>query len=138
MKNLNMKTIKMLEFALVFTFINHFTFCAQNNRSTIIENKKNAESAINYALLKNANDHNVIDLQYKIIQDSVSAVKIAETILFRIYKKDNIIKQQPYEIHHIKNYWYLSGTLPKKTLGGTFLIIIDDRNSQIIKITHGK
>ena len=133
-----MKTLNILGFAVIFTFVNHFTSHAQNNRTTTIENRKNAENAINYALLKNANDHNVIDLQYKIIQDSVSAVKIAETILFRIYRKDNIIRQQPYEIHHIKNYWYLSGTLPKKTIGGTFLIIIDDRNSQIIKITHGK
>jgi hypothetical protein len=30
------------------------------------------------------------------------------------------------------------GTLPTGYLGGTFLIIIDSRNCQILKLIHGK
>ena len=59
-------------------------------------------------------------------------------MLFSIYGKDNIIKQSPYEIYFIDNYWVIGGTLPKEYLGGTFLIIIDSRNCKIIRITHGK
>ena len=52
--------------------------------------------------------------------------------------KENIEKQKPYEIFLIDNHWILSGTLPTNKDGGTFLIIIDARNSKVIKITHGK
>lgn len=99
--------------------------------------KKYAEEELKFALSDTAN-HNVINTKATIIKDSLTATTIAETVLFEIYGKANIIKQKPYEVYHIDNYWFLKGTLPKGSLGGTFLIIMDDRNSQIIKITHGK
>ena len=55
-----------------------------------------------------------------------------------IYGKENIESQKPYEHYLIKNYWIIAGTLKKDIVGGTFLIIIDARNSKILKITHGK
>ena len=73
-----------------------------------------------------------------VITDKETATIVAETILFKIYGKDNITKQRPYEINHIDNYWVLNGTLPKNMLGGTFLIIINSTNGQIVKLTHGK
>ncbi|NRS90222.1 hypothetical protein HNQ02_003159 [Flavobacterium sp. 7E] len=73
-----------------------------------------------------------------VIPDKETAVIIAETILFKIYGKDNIIKQRPYGINQIDNYWVLYGTLPQNMLGGTFLIILNSTNGQIIKLTHGK
>jgi len=68
----------------------------------------------------------------------LTAISVAEPILFSIYGKDNITKQRPYEIYFIDNYWVIAGTLPKGYLGGTFLIIIDSKDSEIIRITHGK
>lgn len=82
--------------------------------------------------------HNVVDYKTVIIKDTISAVKIAETILFDIYGKQNIEKQKPYEIYFLDQYWIISGTLPENYKGGTFLIIIDSRNSKILKITYGK
>lgn len=73
-----------------------------------------------------------------VITDKETATIVAETILFKIYGRDNITKQRPYEINQIENYWVLNGTLPKNMLGGTFLIIINSTNGQIVKLTHGK
>lgn len=44
----------------------------------------------------------------KVISDKETAEIIAETILFKIYGKDNIIKQRPYEINQIDNFWVLN------------------------------
>ena len=96
-----------------------------------------AETELKKALSANSG-HNVVDNKSKIITDSAMAISVCETILFSIYNKDNIIRQRPYSIHLIDNYWVISGTLPKLKLGGVFLIIMDARDSKIIKITHGK
>jgi hypothetical protein len=90
----------------------------------------------------NNSGHNVID-DKKIIKDSATAIKVVEPIIFNIYGKDNIIKQRPYEVHFLDNFWVINGTLPKPkgniiTVGGTFLIIMDSRNGVILKISHGK
>ncbi|KAF2508281.1 YbbC/YhhH family protein [Flavobacterium foetidum] len=109
--------------------------CAQNKR--LILGKEYAKEELKNALSKKP-QHNVVNNKEIIIKDSITATKIAEPILYNIYGKENIEKQRPYEIYLLENYWVISGTLPENYLGGTFLIIIDARNSQIIKITHGK
>jgi hypothetical protein len=81
--------------------------------------------------------HNVINFKEPIIKDSTTAVAVAEPILFGIYGKDNILEQKPYKIHHINDYWLISGTLHTH-VGGTFLIIIYAKDSKVIRITHGK
>ncbi|RKR05201.1 NTF2 fold immunity protein of polymorphic toxin system component [Flavobacterium sp. 90] len=109
--------------------------CAQNKR--LVLGKENAKEELKIALSKKS-QHNVIDYKELIIKDSVTAIKVAEPILIDIYGKENIEKQKPYETYLLENYWVISGTLPADYSGGTFLIIIDARNSQVIKITHGK
>ena len=66
------------------------------------------------------------------------AIATVEPILFSIYGKQLISKQRPYEVYLIDGYWYLSGTLPKARLGGTFEIIVEANNGRILKLTHGK
>ena len=99
--------------------------------------KSYAEQELKLAL-SDKSQHNVINKKTSIINDSLTAIKIAEPILFSIYGKDNITEQQPYEIYLIDNYWVIGGTLSKEYIGGTFLIIIDSHDCRIIKITHGK
>ena len=111
--------------------------CGQSEKDSLDLGKKFAEGALEFAL-SGEKQHNVIDIERVIVKDSLTATTIAESILFGIYGESNIIKQKPYDIYHINNYWILSGTLQKNMVGGVFLIIIDDRNSQVIKITHGK
>lgn len=72
-----------------------------------------------------------------IFKDKETAIQISEPILFMIYGKDNIISQRPYETNFIDGYWILNGTLAENAGGGTFLIINNATNGQIIELTHG-
>lgn len=124
-----------MKYFLLVILIFSLSCCSQNKR--LILGKEYAQEELKIALSKEP-QHNVVDYKTIIIKDSVSAVKIAETILFDIYGKQKIEKQKPYEIYFLDQYWIISGTLPEGYIGGTFLIIIDARNSNILKITHGK
>ena len=73
-----------------------------------------------------------------LISDKETAIAISEAILFKIYGKENIIKQKPYEINKIDEHYIINGTLSDNAIGGTFLIILNAKNSQVIKLTHGK
>jgi len=130
-----MKFIKSILTLLILTI--YLAACGQSKSDRLILGKKYAEEELKSAL-SDTTKHNVIKPNTTIIKDSLTATTIAESVLFGIYGKANITKQKPYEIYHIENYWLLTGTLPKGWYGGTFLIILDDRNSQIIKLTHGK
>ncbi len=98
--------------------------------------KEVAEKSLKSALSKEY-QHNVVDNKNLIIKDSLTAINVAEPILFNIYGKEKIEYEKPYEVYMIDNYWVIGGTLPEDAYGGSFLIIIDARNSQVLKITHG-
>jgi len=115
-----------------FLFVFVFNSCAQSDANRIY-----AEKELKLAL-KNEKQHNVINNKDLILKDEASAVKMAEIVLFNVYGEKSIKEQKPYEIHLINDYWVISGTLKEGYLGGTFLIIINAKNSEIIKITHGK
>ncbi|MCD0490121.1 YbbC/YhhH family protein [Pedobacter sp. MC2016-14] len=72
------------------------------------------------------------------IKNDATAVKVVEPILFDIYGRDHIIDERPYEVQMIGNYYIIDGTLTSESDGGTFHIVIDKRNSRIVKLTHGK
>ena len=65
------------------------------------------------------------------------AIEYAEMILFKVYGKEHIISERPYNIYNIRGFWYIDGTLKEK-LGGTFEIIFNSKNGQIIRLCHGK
>ena len=90
--------------------------------------------------LREINDstlHNAIGKD-EIITDEKTAISIAEPLLFSVYGKENIVKQRPYKIGKVQNYWVISGSLPKPQIGGVFEIIIDSKNGQVIRLTHGE
>lgn len=130
-----MTTAKAIYF-FIFLMLT-LTACGQQQNARTILGKSYAENELKSALSDKI-QHNVIDTKKVIIKDSVTAISVAELILFSIYGKDNITRQQPYETYFIDNYWIISGTLPKNYVGGTFLIIMDASNGRIVKITHGK
>ena len=130
-----MKKVKTLFLLTLLTFA--MAACGQTKNERTILGKSYAEQELKSALTDKS-QHNVIDNKTIIIKDSLTAINIVEPILFSIYGKDKITKQRPYEIYFIDNYWLITGTLPKEKVGGTFLIIVDSRDSRIIKITHGK
>jgi NTF2 fold immunity protein len=73
-----------------------------------------------------------------LITDRETAIAMAEPLLFKICGKENIESERPYEIYLIDGYWYISGTLPKGYLGGTFIIIINSINGEVIRLIHEK
>jgi hypothetical protein len=132
---MSMTTAKAIYF---FTFLMlTLIACGQQQNARTILGKSYAENELKSAL-SDKTQHNVIDNKTVIIKDSSTAISVAEPILFSIYGKNNITQQRPYETYFIDNYWIIGGTLPKKSVGGTFLIIMDASNGRIIKITHGK
>ena len=66
------------------------------------------------------------------------AKKIAIMILFRTYGWFNIVKQKPYFIYYLDNYWVLLGTGKRPRRGGGFLIVINSQNGCVELLTHGK
>lgn len=87
--------------------------------------------------IRDSTSHNVIGKD-EFITDEKTAISIAQPILFNGYRKDNILKQRPYKIGKVKNYWIIYGNIPKNQIGGVFEIIIDSKNGEIIRLTHGE
>ena len=73
-----------------------------------------------------------------LINDKQTLIEIAEPILFRVYGKENIISERPYEIYLFGDYWIMNGTMPLSMKGGTFTIAINRKTCKVIGITHGK
>jgi hypothetical protein len=111
------------------------TSCGQAKSDRTQFGVEYAKSELKDALYNKKEKQILVDT---VIKDKETATIVAEAILFKIYGKDKITKQRPYEINKINNYWVLNGTLPKNMLGGTFLIIINSTNGQIVKLSHGK
>ena len=133
--NRPMIKIKAIYFLTLLTFT--LTACGQTKGDRTILGKAYAEQELKSSLADKSK-HNVIDNKTAIIKDSLTAINVAEPILFSIYGKDNITKQRPYEVYFKDNYWLITGTLPSGWKGGTFLIIIDSRDCKVIRISHGK
>jgi len=103
----------------------------------LILGRGHAQRALNEVLLGYFRHNLVGGRNRNIIDNEDTALKIAEIILFSIYTEENIVRQRPYEIYLIDHYWVISGTIPEGYRDGTFLIIINAQNAQILQVTHG-
>ncbi len=72
------------------------------------------------------------------IESKKEAAKLVEPILFEKYGKERIINQKPYEIRMVNGFWVIKGTILKKSVGGTFSVVIDSGSGNIEKIYHSK
>jgi hypothetical protein len=73
-----------------------------------------------------------------LINDEQTLIEVTEPILFKVYGKENIINERPYEIYLFGDNWIMKGTLPLDMKGGTFTIAVNRKNCKIIGITHEK
>jgi hypothetical protein len=73
-----------------------------------------------------------------VIPDKQTAIAIVEPILFKIYGKDQILGEKPYNANLVDGYWIINGSLPKGWIGGVFLIILSSTDARVIKLIHGK
>ena len=74
----------------------------------------------------------------KVIPDKETAVAVAEPILYKIYGRDHIIHEKPYNIKLFDGYWFLRGSLPEGWVGGTFSIILSAKDGRVIRLVHYK
>ena len=97
-----------------------------------------AKEELKNALSTDTTKLEILDKNELLIKNENTAISIAEPILFDIYGKSKIEDEKPYEVYLIDNYWVINGTLNRFSSGGTFVIIIDARNSKVLKIIHYK
>lgn len=76
--------------------------------------------------------------KFRLIPKEKTAISYAEIILFELYSKKRIESQKPYQVKMVKDYWIITGTLPKGMKGGVFNLVIDSWNGKIILCKHGK
>lgn len=113
---------------------NFIAFGQESKRSHLT---KNQAKEILEKSLTDSTLHNAIGTT-PILNEKDEVVSFAESVLFQQYDKNAIEIQKPYDVFQIDKYWLVSGTLPKGKLGGTFKVIIDSHNYQVIRLTHGK
>lgn len=123
---------KIIFIALIFSVI---ISCKQTKSDRTLFGFDYAKRELKEALSNKKEKQILVDT---VITDKETAILVAETILFKIYGKDNIMQQRPYEVNLIDKYWVVNGTLPKDWLGGTFVIIINSVDGQIVKLAHEK
>jgi hypothetical protein len=73
-----------------------------------------------------------------LINNEKELIQIVEPILFKIYGKNKIIQERPYDVYLFGDYWMLTGTLPEGMKGGTFSIGINRKTCEVVGISHGK
>jgi hypothetical protein len=108
--------------------------CGQSLSSRTVKGEKYAKQQVELAV----KDIDKAPFYKTLLTTQATAVAVAEPILFGIYEKRNITRQRPYEVYLINGFWYITGTLPQDSRGGTFQIIIDAKNSQVIALSHGR
>lgn len=86
-----------------------------------------------------ADPYGVYNKKDGVVPSPKIAVEIAEVILFHIYGKESIERQQPYSVSLVNKYmWNINGRLKKGYEGGCFHITIDKRDGRILQISHEK
>ena len=73
-----------------------------------------------------------------LLPDKKTTINFVDSILFKKYGKENILDQKPYEIYLIDNYWWVKGTIPKEAVGGSFKIIVNAVDKELIYLIHQK
>lgn len=106
--------------------------CGQTTKGRAVAGEAYAREQVRQAVREPAN------FPATVLPTKQVAVAIAEAILFPIYGQPNIVNERPYEVYRIDGYWYISGTLPAGYDGGTFEIVLNASNGQVLRLAHGK
>lgn len=121
---------------IIIVMISTFS-CSQNLNDKTAISRENAEYLLKEVIANNKL-HNIIDSNYTVIKNEKTLINVIEPILFDIYGQENIEKQKPYKVHNFDNYYVVGGSLESGKSGGNFLLIINKKNAEILKITHEK
>lgn len=71
-----------------------------------------------------------------LVPDKETAIKIAEAVLFRLYGKEEIVWQRPYEVKLENDVWFISGTMKHEMMGTVFNIAISRQTGEIVHLQY--
>jgi len=72
-----------------------------------------------------------------LVSDQKMAIAIAESVLFHVYGERTIREQRPYIVKHVRDKWIIDGAPPPRGMaGGSFHIVISQRDGRVLEITH--
>ena len=72
-----------------------------------------------------------------LVSDQKTAIAIAEAVLFHVYGEKAIRDQRPYIVKHVRDKWIINGAPPPRGMaGGSFHIVISQRDGRVLEITH--
>jgi hypothetical protein len=72
-----------------------------------------------------------------LVSDQKTAITIAEAVLFHVYGEKAIRDQRPYIVKHVRDKWIINGAPPPRGMaGGSFHIVISQRDGRVLEITH--
>jgi hypothetical protein len=72
-----------------------------------------------------------------LVSDKKTAIAIAEAVLFHVYGEKAIRAQRPYIVKHVRDKWIIDGAPPPPGFaGGSFHIVISQRDGRVLEITH--
>lgn len=138
----------MKRIIILITFTIGLLSCnlTQNNNLNVVNNdslnihEQNAKVLLKFGITDSSNYSYFIDKTVFVnLRDKETVIRAVEPILFNIYGKVNIIKQRPYRLTYLDNYWNVEGTFPEEmAFGGAFHLILDSRSGEVIYIIHGK
>jgi hypothetical protein len=125
-----MKYIK-LPLLLLFFNLNAFGQFIKEKKET---NSEERELKIAKA---NISQDYILSNKKLILSNKEIAIKVAEPILFSIYGETKIISEKPYNVSFKENMWIITGTVHSMK-GGAFIIILDAKNSKVLRVIHEK
>jgi hypothetical protein len=72
-----------------------------------------------------------------LVSDQKMAIAVAEAVLFHLYGEKAIREQRPYIVKHVRDKWIIDGAPPPAGMaGGSFHIVISQRDGRVLEITH--
>ena len=72
------------------------------------------------------------------VPDAETAIAIARAVWIPIYGRENIERQKPHRAVLKDGVWHVTGSLPRRAVGGVALAEIAQRDGRILRIIHGR
>ena len=71
-----------------------------------------------------------------VVADKETAIRIAEAILFPVYGENAIRGQRPYQVTLNDGKWTVDGTVRLGFVGGSFHVVILQRDARVVEIGY--
>lgn len=74
----------------------------------------------------------------EVIPDAQTAVDVALILAKKVYGKEKIEREKPYQVIKNGTFWTVCGSLPGSYYGGIFVVTLNAKNGEVVEFYHGK